>query len=209
ERPREPRERGRDASGREQPLPPPRHRRHHREGDGRRGGEVPELRVREQVRRLADVDLPDDVRDAEPGENQGGGRANGPPRAGAHDASVAAARDGAGDGDGTAARLAAALRPLASPTGGDATPGATGLALLRSLLRGRAARPLPTACCACPSKLAGALPRERAGRMLAAPPPSPSLWQSPPPGSRCRGARGGCRSPARPPHRSERRSPRV
>jgi hypothetical protein len=68
--PREPGERLVHALGTEQLLPPPRQRNGGHDHDRRRGREVPEVGVGEDVDRRLEVDLPDEIRDGEPGDEQ-------------------------------------------------------------------------------------------------------------------------------------------
>ncbi len=70
---------------REQPLPAPRHRPDRDEHDRERGEEEAELRVREDVHGLAEVDLPDQVGDREPGHDE---RAGEPQHAAAREPAV-------------------------------------------------------------------------------------------------------------------------
>jgi hypothetical protein len=54
----------------EQELPPPRHRDDGQEHDDDRGQEVAPVRVAEDLDRLAEVDLPDQVRRGEAGDGE-------------------------------------------------------------------------------------------------------------------------------------------
>src|SRR5581483_11882153 len=69
-RPRQPRQPVVDAAAGEQLLPAPRHRQHGDDHDRDRPEEVADVRAAEDVERLADVDLPDDVDGAEAGDDE-------------------------------------------------------------------------------------------------------------------------------------------
>src|SRR5262249_26010603 len=68
-----------DAARAEQQLPPPGHRPDRDEHDPERGQEEADARVAEDVPRLAKVDLPEDVGQAEPGDHQRRDDADQPP----------------------------------------------------------------------------------------------------------------------------------
>jgi hypothetical protein len=55
----------------EQALPAPRHRRHGHQHHGRRAEERPGIRIGQRLRRLRQVDLPDEVRDREARHDEG------------------------------------------------------------------------------------------------------------------------------------------
>src|SRR5439155_1291877 len=67
---REPPEPVLDATRREQPLPAPGHGRHGHDHDREREDEVPHTDAGEDVERLADVDLPEDVGRAQAGDDE-------------------------------------------------------------------------------------------------------------------------------------------
>ena len=64
-----------DSAGGQQPLPAPRHRPHREHHDRDRAEEVADVRVREDVQRLREVDLPDQVGEAEAGDDERPGEA--------------------------------------------------------------------------------------------------------------------------------------
>ena len=73
-RPRQPGERVLDPLRGEQPLPAQRHRQRRHDHDRDREREPPRIGVEQHVDRLLQIDLPDEVRDREPGEDGGRSR---------------------------------------------------------------------------------------------------------------------------------------
>ena len=105
----EPRERVVHAARGEQPLPAPRHRPDRADHDRERGEPPAGARVREHVRRLAEVDLPDDVGGAEAGDDERRADAHGSRHATASTGPVTSRMRAAA----SAAAAAAAARVLA------------------------------------------------------------------------------------------------